>query len=215
MSIVRLPTLGPAVRGQKAGDTSCMFGISPSMPSHIYQFPLLRFGTLLTTSNSVAVTQSTIWTVAELNVPIMACCLVVLAKPIVSIMSPLLKRIPMFASRFRTTRYADYGAGKSGGSRFQDSKGWQRAEDSATAVTIGGGRMQGDGGFRMGAHKGRNNDLTSDGASDESILGFQKQTYAVDARLDRGNNAIELHNLKPGGIVRTVDVDINVSDRQR
>lgn len=164
----------------------------------------------------VAVTQSTIWTVAELNVPIMACCLVVLAKPIVNLMSPILKHIPMFASRFRTTTGygANYGKGKTEGSRYQKSEGWQRAEGE-TSVTIGGGRMRRDKGFggSGGGYKGNSNILTSDGASDESILGFQKKTYPAGPGSSSENEAVEMHTLKQSGIVRTVAVDVHVSDR--
>jgi hypothetical protein len=62
-------------------------------------------------------------------------------------------------------------------------------------------------------------DLTSDGASDESILGHdnRERDYVVDGgvavlkgRSEEGDG-YELQGFK--GIVRTVAVDVNVSDR--
>ncbi|KAE9369301.1 hypothetical protein N431DRAFT_442983 [Stipitochalara longipes BDJ] len=186
VSILRLPTLAPASRAQKpGGDTS------------------------------LAVTQSTIWTIAELNVPIMACCLVVLAKPIIAILTPVLKRLPFLASNFKTAAYdrnARYGTGRTGGSRFKDSKGWSRTGDE-TLVTIGGSRSGIGQGFG-----GKSGNLTSDGASDESILGHVERgrNYGAHGGIsgvvggtDEGDG-YELHGYK-NGIVKTVAIDVKIS----
>jgi len=158
----------------------------------------------------------------------MACCLVILSKPIISLLAPLLKRIPFVASQFKTTpsnAYKPndrYGSWKIGSSRFDDSEGWSRAGDE-TLVTIGGGGAGGRKTAGLGQQVGgKRGDLTSDGASDESILGYVKREkgFVVDGGgggpgrkggLEEGDG-YELHGYK-NGIVRTVAVDVNVSGR--
>jgi hypothetical protein len=158
----------------------------------------------------------------------MACCLVILSKPIISLLAPLLKRIPFFASQFKTTpsnAYKPndrYGSWKIGSSRFDDSGGWSRAGDE-TLVTIGGGGAGGRKTAGLGQQVGgKRGDLTSDGASDESILGYVKREkgFVVDGGggvpgrkggLEEGDGH-ELHGYK-NGIVRTVAVDVSVSGR--
>jgi hypothetical protein len=158
----------------------------------------------------------------------MACCLVILSKPIISLLTPLLKRIPFLASQFKTTPSnaykpnGRYGSGKIASSRCNDLEGRSRDGDE-TLVTIGGG---GGGGRRTAGLGqlvgGKRGDLTSDGASDESILGYVKREegFVVDGGgsgsgrkcgLEEGDG-YELHGYK-NGIVRTVAVDVNVSGR--
>jgi hypothetical protein len=148
--------------------------------------------------------------------------LVILVKPVINILFPVLKKIPYLASRFRTKAYgassdygpnSKYGSGKTpGGSRFNDSKGWSRTGDE-NIVTIGGGR-----GVLGKGIRGKS-DLTSDGASDESILGYDRRErdYVVDGgvAVPKGGSerdGYELQGFKQG-IVRTVAVDVKVSDR--
>ncbi len=77
-------------------------------------------------------------------------------------------------------------------------------------TTIGGG----GGGFGSvngsatgkGRARAKGSELTSDGASDESILG---RVYPVSGKEEDNREAYELS----GGIVRTVAVDVKVSDR--
>lgn len=172
-----------------------------------------------------AVTQSTIWTVAELNIPIMACCLVVLAKPIIDLLSPILRQVPYLASRFATKAYgtsreydpnSKYGNGRSKGmSRHNESQRWTKTGDE-TLVTIGGGGRSG----RKGLGSRGLADLTSDGASDETILGHirRERDIASDGgppvrhSLSIDKDGYELQDYKQG-IMRTVAVDVHVSDR--
>jgi hypothetical protein len=118
----------------------------------------------------------------------------------------------MFASRFRTNGYGNsaYGTGKPSASRYNDSKGWRRTDDEEnTITTIGGGRAHAANGLGTGI-AGKSGELTSDGASDESILGHHRGFGTKEGSKD----GYELHGLpKQGGIVRTVAVDVQVSDR--
>jgi hypothetical protein len=156
----------------------------------------------------------------------MACCLVILSKPIISLLTPLLKRIPFLASQFKTTPSNGYkpnnryGSWKIGSSRFNDSEGWSRAGDE-TLVTIGGGGAGGRRTAGLGQWVGgKRGNLTSDGASNESTLGYVKREegFVVDGGgggpgrkggLEEGD-WYELHGYK-NGIVRTVAVDVDVS----
>ncbi len=61
-------------------------------------------------------------------------------------------------------------------------------------------------GSRKSKGRAKENELTSDGASDESILG---RGYAVSGNVERGKEEV----YEMGGIVRTVAVDVKVSER--
>lgn len=155
----------------------------------------------------------------------MACCLVVLIKPIIDILSPVLKRVPFLASRFASKAYggsseyaqnSKFGNKRSRGvSRLNDSKGRSRTGDD-TLVTIGGGG--GRGVLGNGAGGKSFGDVTSDGASDESILGHgERDRYYGDVGVAVAGpgerEAHELEEYKQGGIVKTLSVDVNVSHR--
>jgi len=175
VSILRLPTLALAARSQKPGGDATW-----------------------------GVTKSTIWTVAELNVPIMANCLVTLAKPTISLLRPVLKRMPIFSSKLKSSGYnysSDYAgnyvlsAKSKSGRRFSGSKaGWTRADDAENSCTVDAGA-----GVKDGSADGESLDprtvvaMTGDNGSEDGIL---REDFK-------------------GGIMRTVDVDIRVSGERK
>jgi hypothetical protein len=142
----------------------------------------------------------------------MANCLVTLAKPTIFYLKPLLARVPYFRAKFKTSQYnysdSDYIANhgynnmasqnsRGGGpKRFSTTKaGWTRAEDTENVCTIGGGRES------MLGSAGRNDrvmGVTGDNASDEEIL----------TSANKDGTVVQEYKM---GIIKTVDVDVNVS----